>query len=221
MSINPLVCADGGLAEALNSSVVELSFKGEAVNPAGTGNTLALIPAQSSASARVHLGIAGATGNTAAVLGAAAVEALIKRPNGSSLSAQEKDIAEGVENAIKQVETLVNTQAAVVFALGGLNAREVVKAELLISSGSTKPALELVTSEPSVRIPEPVELDANKELKKASGAAVDLKTDLIVAVGGQEPGSSSTIVGCFIVPDASELVLEAGVTVKLKLHVKH
>ena len=218
MSINPLVCADGGLAEALNSSVVELSFEGK--DNTANGATLALIPAQKSASARVHLGIAGATGNTAAVLGAAAVEALIKRPNGSSLSAQEKDIAKGVENAIKQVETLVDTQAAVVFALGGLNARDVVKAELLISSGSTKPALELVTSKPSVRIPEPVELDANDELKKASGAAVDLPADLIIAVGGQEPGSSSTIVGCFVVPDASELVIAAGVTVKLKLHVK-
>ena len=102
-----------------------------------------------------------------------------------------------------------------------MNARDVIKAELVISSGSTKPALELVTSKPSVRIPEPVELDANNELKKAGGAAVDLPTDLIIAVGGQEPGSSSTIVGCFVVPDASELVLAAGVTVKLKLHVKH
>jgi len=219
MAINPLVCADGGLAEALNSSVVELSFEGK--DNTANGATLDLIPAQASAGARVHLGIAGASGNTAAVLDAAAVKALIKRPNGNSLSAQEENIAKGVENAIKQVETLVDTQAAVVFALGGLNARDVVKAELVISSGSTKPALELVTPKPSVRIPEPVELDASNELKKAGGAAVDLPTDLIIAVGGQEPGSSSTIVGCFVVPAISELVLAAGVTVKLKLHVKH
>ena len=170
MSINPLVCPDAGLAASQDSVTIELNFAGEAVS-AAAGNTLALIPAQASASARVHLGIAGASGKGDAVLGAAAVKALIKRPNGNSLSAQEELIATGVEAAINQVENLADGADSVVFALGGLNVSEVIAAELSITSGAVQDTLTLVQAGPAQRIPEPVVLTGG-QLTTGDGTAL-------------------------------------------------
>jgi len=145
---------------------------------------------------------------------------LIKRPNGGSLSAQEQLITTGVKAALDQIEALADGADAVAFALGGLNVSEVIAAELAITSGAVQDTLTLVQAGPAQRIPEPVALSGS-ELVTADGTAFDLDADKIAIVGGLEPGSCSTVVGCIKVPVAAKLALAAGVTVKLKLHVKH
>lgn len=217
MSINPLVCPDAGLAASQDSVTIELSFVGASL--AANGSILALVPAQASAGARVHLAV-GNGNNSTAKPSAAAVQALIKRPNGGSLSAQEQLIATGVKAALDQIEALADGADAVAFALGGLNVSEVIAAELSITSGAVQDTLTLVQAGPALRIPEPVALSGG-ELVTGDGTAFDLDADKIAVVGGLEPGSCSTVVGCINVPVAAKLALAAGVTVKLKLHVKH
>ena len=217
MSINPLVCPDAGLAASQDSVTIELSFVGASL--AANGSILALVPAQASAGARVHLAV-GNGNNSTAKPSAAAVQALIKRPNGGSLSAQEQLIATGVKAALDQIEALADGADAVAFALGGLNVSEVIAAELSITSGAVQDTLTLVQAGPALRIPEPVTLSGS-ELVTGDGTAFDLDADKIAVVGGLEPGSCSTVVGCINVPVAAKLALAAGVTVKLKLHVKH
>jgi hypothetical protein len=217
MSINPLVCPDAGLAASQDSVTIELSFVGASL--AANGSILALVPAQASAGARVHLAV-GNGNNSTAQPSAAAVQALIKRPNGGSLSAQEQLIATGVKAALDQIEALADGADAVAFALGGLSVSEVIAAELSITSGAVQDTLTLVQAGPAQRIPEPVALSGS-ELVTADGTAFDLDADKIAIVGGLEPGSCSTVVGCIKVPVAAKLALAAGVTVKLKLHVKH
>ena len=217
MSINPLVCPDAGLAASQDSVTIELSFVGASL--AANGSILALVPAQASAGARVHLAVGNGT-NATAKPSAAAVQALIKRPNGGSLSAQEQLIATGVKAALDQIEALADGADAVAFALGGLNVSEVIAAELSITSGAVQDTLTLVQAGPAQRIPEPVALSGS-ELVTGDGTAFDLDADKIAVVGGLQPGSCSTVVGCINVPVAAKLALAAGVTVKLKLHVKH
>ena len=217
MSINPLVCPDAGLAASQDAVTIELSFVGASL--ATNGSILALVPAQASAGARVHLAVGNGT-NVTAKPAAAAVEALIKRPNGGSLSAQEQLIATGVKAALDQIEALNDGADAVAFALGGLNVSEVIAAELSITSGAVQDTLTLVQAGPAQRVPEPVALTGG-ELTMADGTAFDLDADKIAVVGGLEPGSCSTVVGCIKVPVAAKLALAAGTTVKLKLHVKH
>ena len=217
MSINPLVCPDAGLAASQDSVTIELSFVGASL--AANGSILALVPAQASAGARVHLAV-GNGNNSTAKPSAAAVQALIKRPNGGSLSAQEQLIATGVKAALDQIEALADGADAVAFALGGLNVSEVIAAELSITSGAVQDTLTLVQAGPALRIPEPVTLSGS-ELVTGDGTAFDLDADKIAVVGGLQPGSCSTVVGCINVPVAAKLALAAGVTVKLKLHVKH
>lgn len=217
MSINPLVCPDAGLAASQDSVTIELSFVGASL--ATNGSILALVPAQASAGARVHLAV-GNGDNSTAKPSAAAVQALIKRPNGGSLSAQEELIATGVKAALDQIEALADGADAVAFALGGLNVSEVIAAELSITSGAVQDTLTLVQAGPAQRIPEPVTLSGS-ELVTGDGTALDLDADKIAIVGGLQPGSCSTVVGCVKVPVAAKLALAAGVTVKLKLHVKH
>jgi len=217
MSINPLVCPDAGLAASQDSVTIELSFVGATL--ATNGNILALVPAQASAGARVHLAV-GNGNNSTAKPSSAAVQALIKRPNGGSLSAQEQLITTGVKAALDQIEALADGADAVAFALGGLHVSEENAAELAITSGAVQDTLTLVQAGPAQRIPEPVALSGS-ELVTADGTAFDLDADKIAIVGGLEPGSCSTVVGCIKVPVAAKLALAAGVTVKLKLHVKH
>ena len=220
MAINPLVCPDAGLAASQDSVTIELNFVGAAT--ATNGVKLALVAPQSSAGARVHLAVGGSGSATSALPTPDAVKALIKRPNGGALSAQEQLIATGVEAALGQVEALQDNKFAVAFALGGLNVSEVLAAELVVTSGAVQDTLTLVQAGPALRIPEPVAL-VGSQLKKADGNALNLVTgeEKIALVGGLEPGSCSTVVGCIKVPVAAKLALAAGVTVKLKLHVKH
>ena len=223
MSINPLVCPDAGLAASQDSVTIELSFVGASL--AANGSILALVPAQASAGARVHLAVGNGDNSTAKPT-AAAVQALIKRPNGGSLSAQEQLIATGVKAALDQIEALADGADAVAFALGGLNVSEVIAAELSITSGSTQDTLTLVQAGPALRIPEPVVLSQAEDATKnnfitGDSSAFDLDADKIAIVGGLEPGSCATVVGCINVPVAAKLDLDANVTVKLKLHVKH
>lgn len=219
MAINPLVVPDAGLAASQDSVTIELNFVG--VAPGNNGVKLALVAPQSSAGARVHLAVGGAVDSTSALPTAAAVQALIKRPNGDSLSAQELLIASGVESALGEIETIATDgNDAAVFALGGLNASEVLSAELEVTTSAGVSATKLIQVGPAVRIPEPVALVGGK-LKKANGNALDLDADKLALVGGLEPGSAATIVGCVKVTDVSALGIVAGTIVKLKLHVKH
>lgn len=218
MAIHPLVCADASLAASQNVQVVELFFTGAA--PGTNGVMLSLVAAQSSASHRVHLAVGGSAAVTSATPSAAAVEALIKRPNGNSLSATEENIKTGVLALLGEVELLADGAEAVAFAIGGLNAREVVAAELQITSGAVQDCFALSQVGPSVRIPEPVALVSGK-LKKADGSGADLDTDKLILVGGELNGSSSTAVGCFTVPAAAKLALTSANNVRLRLHVRN
>lgn len=217
MSLHPLVCADAALAASQNVQVVELLFVGEAVGTNGV--KLKLIPAQSVAQARVHLAV-GAGDLTGAKPTAAEVEALIKRPNGNSLSATEENIKTGLKALLDEVEVAADNAECIAFAVGGLNACEFVAAELIVTGGDTQDALVLAQTAAAVRIPEPVTLTAGK-LAKAGGSGADLDTDKVVLVGGQTNGSACTVAGCFKVIESDKLVLSAANTVKLRLHIKN
>lgn len=220
MAVHPLVCADAGLAASQNLQVVELHFEGATV--LATGSILPLVAAQQSASARAHLAV-GNGDNSTATPTAAAVEALIKRPNGNSLSATEQNIKTGVATYLSQVQDKdVNGNKSLAFAVGGLNARDVVCAELIVGAGSAAPALVLSVSKSDAnvvveRIPDACEL-VGSALKKADGTALALATSSLVAVGGAVNGSASTIMGAFTVPTAAALEIAAGKRLTLRLH---
>jgi hypothetical protein len=218
MSIHPLVCADASVAASQNVQVLEFFFTG-AANGAN-GVILSLIGAQSSAQHRVHLAVGGSAAVTSATPSAAAVEALIKRPNGNSLSATEENIKTGVLALLGEVEVAADGAECVAFAIGGLNAREVIAAELVVSSGAVADALVLAQTASAVRIPEPVALVSGK-LKKADGSGADLDTDKLVLVGGELNGSCSTAVGCFAVAELDKLALSSANSVKLRLTVRN
>jgi hypothetical protein len=218
MSIHPLVCADASVAASQNVQVLEFFFTG-AANGAN-GVILSLIGAQSSAQHRVHLAVGGSAAVTSATPSAAAVEALIKRPNGNSLSATEENIKTGVLALLGEVEVAADGAECVAFAIGGLNAREVIAAELVVSSGAVADALVLAQTASAVRIPEPVALVSGK-LKKADGSGADLDTDKLVLVGGELNGSCSSAVGCFTVPTVAKLALSSANSVKLRLTVRN
>lgn len=217
MSLHPMVCADAAVAASQNVQVLEFFFVGASL--AANGSILSLIAAQSSAQARVHLAVGNGTCATATP-SAAAVEALIKRPNGNSLSASEENIKTGVLALLGEVEALADGAEAVAFAIGGLNAREVLAAELVVTGGAVQDALVLAQVSPAVRIPEPVALNGGK-LKKADGSAADLDTDKLILVGGEINGSCGSAVGCFTVPTAAKLALSAANSVKLRLTVRN
>lgn len=218
MSLHPSVCADAAVAASQNVQVLEFCFQGAA--PGADGAILSLIPAQAVAQARVHLAIGGSATVSQATPTAAAVEALIKRPNGNSLSAAEENIKTGVSALLSEIEVLADGADAVAFAIGGLNARDVVCAELVVTSGSVQDTLTLAQTAAVVRIPEPVALVSGK-LKKANGSGADLDTDKMVAVGGELNGSCSTVVGCMKVDTAAKLAVSPSNTVKLRLHVRN
>jgi len=218
MSIHPMVCADAGVAASQNVQVLEFFFVG-AANGAN-GVILSLIGAQSSASARVHLAVGGSAAVTSAVPSAAVVEALIKRPNGNSLSAAEELIKTGVSALLSEVEVAADGAECVAFAVGGLNARDVVCAELIVSSGAVQDTFTAAQNGPLVRIPEPVALVSGK-LKKADGSGADLDTDKLIAVGGELNGSGSTVVGCFAVATVAKLALSSANTLRLRLTVRN
>lgn len=218
MSIHPLVCADAGVAASQNVQVLEFFFVGAANGL--NGAILSLIGAQSSASARVHLAVGGSAAVTSATPSAAAVEALIKRPNGNSLSATEENIKTGVLALLGEIEVAADGAECVAFAIGGLNARDVVSAELVVTSGAVQDSLVLAQVAAVVRIPEPVALVGGK-LKKADGSGADLDTDKMIAVGGELNGSCSTVVGCFTVVESDKLALSSANSVKLRLAVRN
>lgn len=219
MSLHPSVCADAAVAASQNVQVLEFCFTGPAGGVATDGSILSLIPAQAVAQARVHLAVGSGTCATATP-SAAAVEALIKRPNGNSLSATEENIKTGVLALLGEVEALADGADAVAFAIGGLNARDVVCAELVVTSGATADAAVFAQTASVVRIPEPVALVGGK-LKKANGSGADLDTDKMVAVGGELNGSCSTVVGCFKVLEADKLNIGADNTLILRLSVRN
>lgn len=219
MSLHPVVCADSALAESQNLQVVELVFVGAAVG--ANGVKLNLIPAQSLAQHRVHLALGQGTFADAKPT-EAAVEALIKRPNGNSLSATEENIKAGLKSFLDEIESITGANEAVVFAVGGLNVSDIVCAELIVSSGAVEQTLTLAQNTPAVRIPEPVKLVSGKLAKDAAGTvAADLDTDKVLLVGGQLNGSACTVAGCFVLPAAARLALSAANTVKLRLCVQN
>jgi hypothetical protein len=218
MSLHPMVCADASVAASQNAQVLEFFFVGAA--PGANGAILSLIAAQSGAQHRVHLAVGGSAAVTAATPSAAVVEALIKRPNGNSLSATEENIKTGVLALLGEVEVAADGAECVAFAIGGLNARDVIAAELVVSSGAVQDSLVLAQTASAVRIPEPVALVSGK-LKKADGSGADLDTDKLVLVGGELNGSCSTAVGCFTVAESDKLALSAANTVKLRLTVRN
>lgn len=214
MAVHPLVCADAGLAASQNLQVVELHFEGAAV--AANGTILSLISAQSSASARAHLAVGNGTGVDAKP-SEAAVEALIKRPNGNSLSAVEQNIKTGVRTYLGELQDKDGDgNKSIAFAVGGLNARSVVLAELVIGTGTVLASV-LTVSAPAERIPDACEL-VGSALKKADGNALALATSSLVSVGGAVNGSACTIMGAFTVPTAANLEIAADKRVTLRLH---
>lgn len=214
MAVHPLVCADAGLAASQNVQVVELHFEGAAV--AANGTILSLISAQSSASARAHLAVGNGTGVDAKP-SEAAVEALIKRPNGNSLSAVEQNIKTGVRTYLGELQDKDGDgNKSIAFAVGGLNARSVVLAELVIGTGTVLASV-LTVSAPAERIPDACEL-VGSALKKADGNALALATSSLVSVGGAVNGSACTIMGAFTVPTAANLEIAADKRVTLRLH---
>lgn len=219
MSLHPSVCADAAVAASQNAQVLEFFFVGPTGGVAANGSILALIPAQAVAQARVHLAI-GSGNSSTATPSAAAVEALIKRPNGNSLSATEENIKTGVLALLGEVEALADGADAVAFAIGGLNARDVLSAELVVTSGAVADAAVFAQTASLVRIPEPVAL-VNGKLKKADGSAADLDTDKLIAVGGELNGSCSTVVGCFKIAEADKLSVDANNTLKLRVTVRN
>lgn len=219
MSLHPVVCADSALAESQNLQVVELVFVGSTVGTNGV--KLSLIPAQSIAQHRVHLAL-GQGSFVDAQPTAAAVEALIRRPNGNSLSATEENIKAGLKSFLDEIETITGANEAVVFAVGGLNVSDLVCAELIVSSGAVEQTLTLSQNAAAVRIPEPVKLVGGKLAKDVAGTvAADLDTDKVILVGGQLNGSACTVAGCFVLPAAARLALSAANTVKLRLCVQN
>lgn len=220
MSIHPLVCADASVAASQNVQVLEFFFTG-AANGAN-GVILSLIAAQSSAQHRVHLAVGGSAAVTSAQPTAAVVEALIKRPNGNTLSATEENIKTGVKALLDEVEVAADAAECVVFAVGGLNAHDVLAAELVVTSGAVADALVLAQTASAVRIPEPVKLVSGKLAKDAAATvAADLDTDKLILVGGELNGSCSTAVGCFTVVELDKLALSAANSVKLRLTVRN
>ena len=218
MSIHPLVCADASVAASQNVQTLEFCLVGAA--PGANGAILALIPAQAVAQHRVHVAVGGSAAVSSATPSAAVVEALIKRPNGNSLSATEENIKTGVAALLGEVELLADGAECIAFAIGGLNARDVVCAELQVTSGAVQDTLTLIQASAVVRIPEPVALVTGK-LKKADGSAAHLGTDKMIAVGGEQNGSCSTVIGCFTLATAAKLALSSANTVKLRLHVRN
>ena len=220
MSLHPLVCADAAVAASQNVQVLEFFFTGAA--PGANGAILSLVPAQAGAQHRVHLGIGGTSSVGDATPLAPAVEALIKRPNGNSLSATEENIKTGVAALLGEVEPLADGAECVAFAVGGLNARDVVSAELVVTSGAVQDCLGVAQAAALVRIPEPVKLVSGKLAKDAAATvAADLDTDKLIAVGGELNGSCSTVVGCFTIITAAKLALTSANTVKLRLTVRN
>ena len=222
MSIHPLVCADAALAASQNVQVVELHFEGAALGANGT--ILQLVSAQRSASARAHLAVGNGTSATATP-SSAAVEALIKRPNGNSLSATEVSIRTGVLSYLGDVAALSGANSkSVAFAIGGLNVRDVQHVELIVGTGSTKLASRISNSDAAARIPEPVDLvvsGSKSYLKKADGSAATPATDTVVLVGGSVNGSASTLMCVFTVPAAADFELAAGKRLTVRLHCSH
>lgn len=217
MAIHPLVCADAGLAASQNVQVVEFFLQGATVGTNGV--KLALLANQSSASNRVHLAIGNGDCSDAKPT-AAAVEALIKRPNGNSLSAQEELIKTGLKTFLDEIEPAADGAECIAFAVGGLNVSEIVAAEFVVSTGTVEQSMLLVQAAAAVRIPEPVTLAAGNKLAKAGGTGVDLDTDKVILVGGLNNGSSCTVAGCFTLPEADRLAQAASI-VKLRLYVKN
>lgn len=218
MSLHPSVCADAAVAASQNVQVLDFFFAGAANSTAGV--ILSLIPAQAVAQARVHLAVGGSATVGSATPSAAAVEALIKRPNGNSLSATEENIKTGVLALLGEIEAAADGAECVAFAIGGLNARDVLCAELIVTSGAVQDTFTAAQNGPLVRIPEPVALVSGK-LKKADGSGADLDTDKLIAVGGELNGSCSTVVGCFTVTTVAKLALSSANTVRLRLSVRN
>lgn len=215
MAIHPLVCADAGLAASQNVQVVELHFEGAAI--AANGTILSLVATQSSASARAHLAVGNGTGVDAKP-SEAAVEALIKRPNGNSLSATEQNIKTGVRTYLGELQDKDGDgNKSIAFAVGGLNARSVVLAELVIGTGSAVVASVLTVPGPTESIPDACEL-VGSQFKKVDGNPLTLAGTSLVSVGGAVNGSACTIMGAFTVPTAANFEVSAGKRVTLRLH---
>lgn len=223
MSLHPSVCADAAVAASQNVQVLDFFFVGATNGAAGV--TLSLIPAQAVAQSRVLLAVGGSATVGSAQPSAATVEALIKRPNGNSLSATEENIKTGLKAFLDEVEVAADGAECITFAIGGLNARDVVCAELMVTSNgagaSAKDPLALAQTAAVVRIPEPVKLVNGKLAKDAAGTvAADLDTDKLIAVGGELNGSCSTVAGCFTLPELDTLSL-ANASVRLRLTVRN
>ena len=223
MSLHPSVCADAAVAASQNVQILEFFFDGSTNGAAGV--ILPLIAAQAVASARVHLAIGGSATKGSAQPSLAAVEALIKRPNGNSLSATEENIKTGVKALLDDVAVAADGAACIAFALGGLNARDVVAAELMFTSNGAdafaKDTLSLAQTSAVVRIPEPVALVSGRLKRSATDVTgATLGTDKLVAVGGELNGSCSTVVGVFVLPELTTLPV-AGSTLRLRLTVRN
>jgi hypothetical protein len=220
MSLHPLVCADAALAASQNVQVIELHFEGAAVGTNGV--ILKLVAAQSVAQHRVHLAVGNGSRDDAKP-SAAAVEALIKRPNGNLLSAVEQSIKTGVEKYLGEIQDKdADGNKGIAFAVGGLNVRDVALVELVVGAGATKPALVLSTSLSSAgvvveRIPDACEITAGA-LKKNDGAALALATSSLVLVGGAVNGSCATVLGAFAIPTALDLEVAVGKRITLRMH---
>jgi hypothetical protein len=136
MSFHPLVGIDSGLVATQNYQVLELLLTGAA--PGTTGAQQPLSAVQGSASPKVFVAFGGTSDSTAVATAftSAKAQALVQAPNYSAINSQTllgqtyANLAVGVRTYVISVAAAADAARCIVFAVGGINAADILEAEL-------------------------------------------------------------------------------------------
>lgn len=218
---SPRVLPDAGVSESQNWAVIEYFFTASA---AGTPH--ALIAGQSMASPKVWF----MTGNGTADMSAAAANALVRRSDFRPLDGVLTLMSTGLQTYMTNVPAAADGAFCHAFALGGLSAANVLKAEIVVSpqlTSAINPSRTMVNQSAPVVI-HTVQLNGSNAFLEDDGTtAVAAGTDTLVIVGGQgvsggsssEDGSDAILFGAIASPDVTDTIA-SGDKLTLRLYVK-
>lgn len=203
---SPRVFSHSGVSESQNWAEVEFHFTASA---AGTKH--ALIAKQAAADQKVYF----MTGDGSIDMTAAQAQAIARHPDGRSLSTDESELATGLVTYFTNIPAAADGAFCHAFAIGGLNASDILSAEIISCSQGTSAkndAHRLVNFSAAVKL-SGVSLNGSNALLKDDGStAIAAGTDTLVCCNG-------VVFGAIKSPDVLD-TLASGDLVTLKLKVK-
>jgi hypothetical protein len=225
MSFHPLVGIDSGLVATQNYQVLELLLTGAA--PGTTGAQQPLSAVQGSASPKVFVAFGGTSDSTAVATAftSAKAQALVQAPNYSAINSQTllgqtyANLAVGVRTYVISVAAAADAARCIVFAVGGINAADILEAELSweTNTATGAQATRRITQRgPSLNLGDTVAINGSSQLLQLDGSTAVTIANSLVSVKG-------VILGSFALADADTagMLPTASAPMNLKLKLRN